>query len=188
MTARSTFFLAFVVVAATTMGCASKPRVRAAAPPPPKVEAKAEPAPAPEPVKIAYIDISDRIQFEPGRAVILEPSKKILDEVVKAMAEHPDLELVEIEGHTDWVGRETQNLDLSARRAEAVRAHLISKGVSADRLAAKGYGEMKPIADNTTREGRETNRRVTFRVLRQAGVSSSTTETVATSTGTPSAS
>ena len=176
-----------LVVVSASLGCQGKVQVRAAAAPPPpapKVEAKAEPEP--EPAKISYIEISDRIQFEPGRAVLLEKSKTVLDEVVKTLGSHTDIDLVEIEGHTDWVGLESQNLTLSQARAEAVRTYLTSKGVSADRLVAKGYGEMKPVADNTTATGRETNRRVTFRVVKQGGQTVNDT-TVAGKAASPSA-
>jgi len=166
---RWTMWIAIGMTAAS-IGCSGKVQVKvASAPPPPAPKVEPKPAPETEPAKIAYIEISDRIQFEPGRAVLLEKSKKVLDEVVATLTSHPDLELVEIEGHTDWLGSETQNLALSARRAETVSAYLVSKGIAAGRLVPKGYGEMKPIADNTTNEGREANRRVTFRVMKQAG-------------------
>lgn len=181
---RRAISITFSLLMLATVGCSAKVQVKtAAAPPPPP---KAEPAPAPPPKeKMAYIEISDRIQFEPGRAVLLEPSKKVLDEVVKTLESHPDLELVEIEGHTDWLGTEAQNTDLSQRRAEAVRDYLVSKGVGSARLSPRGYGENKPIADNTTSEGRLANRRVTFRVLKQEGVESAPTAT-ASATDAPS--
>jgi outer membrane protein OmpA-like peptidoglycan-associated protein len=185
-TMRRAISISFSLLMLATVGCSAKVQVKAAAAPPPPP--KAAPAPTPAPAKIAYIEISDRIQFEPGRAVILEPSKKVLDEVAKTMESHADLELVEIEGHTDWLGTEPQNLDLSTRRAEAVRDYLVSRGVAAARLAPKGYGEVKPIADNTTSEGRLANRRVTFRVVKQQGVESEPTATSTASTASPSAS
>jgi OOP family OmpA-OmpF porin len=101
--------------------------------------------------------------------VLLDRSKRVLDEVVKTLSEHPDIDLVEIQGHTDWIGLESQNQTLSASRADTVRSYLISHGVATERLVAHGYGEMKPIAENTTADGREANRRVTFKVLRQGG-------------------
>lgn len=180
---RRAISITFSLLMLATVGCSAKVQVKTAAAPPPK----AAPAPAPPPPvqKIAYIDISDRIQFEPGRAVILEPSKKVLEEVVKAMDAHADVELVEIEGHTDWLGTETANLELSTKRADAVRDYLVSRGVASTRLTPHGYGENKPIADNTTSEGRLANRRVTFRVVKQQGVEPEQTATSTAATAVP---
>jgi outer membrane protein OmpA-like peptidoglycan-associated protein len=74
----------------------------------------------------------------------------------------PDVK-VEIAGHTDWTGSDAYNLKLSNARADAVMQYLISKGVKADNLTARGYGETQPIADNNTDEGRAKNRRVELR-------------------------
>ena len=73
---------------------------------------------------------------------------------------------VEIGGHTDDVGSDTENLNLSQARSQAVRRHLIQAGVAPERIEAKGYGERKPRADNTKPEGRAKNRRTEFKVLR----------------------
>ena len=67
---------------------------------------------------------------------------------------------VEVAGHTDSVGTEEYNMGLSLRRAEAVRQYLVGKGIAADRLIVRGYGESRPVADNATAEGRFQNRRV----------------------------
>jgi outer membrane protein OmpA-like peptidoglycan-associated protein len=67
---------------------------------------------------------------------------------------------VEVAGHTCNIGTDEYNMGLSQRRADAVRNYLISQGIPADRLTAKGYGESQPTADNSTREGRVQNRRV----------------------------
>jgi len=83
----------------------------------------------------------------------------ILDEAVKGLKVWGDVN-VEVAGHTDSVGTDEHNMDLSQRRAEAVRAYLIGKGISAERLVAKGYGESQPVADNDTEAGRFKNRRV----------------------------
>jgi outer membrane protein OmpA-like peptidoglycan-associated protein len=73
---------------------------------------------------------------------------------------------IEVAGHTDSRGSDAYNIKLSQRRAEAVRDYLISKGIAADRLSAKGYGESQPVADNATDEGRFKNRRVELVPLR----------------------
>ena len=67
---------------------------------------------------------------------------------------------VEVAGHTDSIGTDEYNQGLSLRRAEAVRNYLVDKGIAADRLSIKGYGESQPVADNATADGRFMNRRV----------------------------
>ena len=80
--------------------------------------------------------------------------------VAKAMQEQADIELV-LEGHTDSIGSESYNNDLSARRAEAVKQKLATDySISASRISTVGYGESQPIASNETAEGRSLNRRV----------------------------
>jgi len=101
------------------------------------------------------------IQFETDKAVIKTVSYPILDNVVSIMKEHPDFEL-DIIGHTDNVGSAPYNLNLSNRRANSVRQYLIDRGINASRLTADGKGLTKPIATNTTAEGRQQNRRVEF--------------------------
>jgi outer membrane protein OmpA-like peptidoglycan-associated protein len=92
----------------------------------------------------------------------------LLDEVAGILAKHPEVKKLRVEGHTDDQGPERFNLELSSKRAEAVRAYLVGKGVAAERLEAKGYGDTRPIASNKTAEGREKNRRVAFEVVREA--------------------
>jgi outer membrane protein OmpA-like peptidoglycan-associated protein len=99
------------------------------------------------------------VNFEFNKAILLAESKTILDEVASSLKERPDVK-VEIGGHCDSVGSNAYNLKLSQKRAEAVREYLISKGVKAENLTAKGYGESMPIAPNSTAEGRAQNRRV----------------------------
>ncbi|MFA9390494.1 MAG: thrombospondin type 3 repeat-containing protein [Prolixibacteraceae bacterium] len=103
------------------------------------------------------------IRFDTGKDVIQSGSFAILNQVVKVMNDHPDYEL-EINGHTDSQGDATKNLTLSQKRADAVKKYLNDKGITASRLTAKGFGVTKPIADNTTPEGRSKNRRVEFKV------------------------
>ena len=103
------------------------------------------------------------IQFENGKATIKKSSYKILDDIAKIFIANPTY-LVEVQGHTDNVGKYEYNIDLSERRAQSVRTYLINKGVPAERLTAHGYGPDKPIADNKTKEGRAKNRRVEFNI------------------------
>ncbi|HPE99105.1 MAG TPA: OmpA family protein, partial [Bacteroidales bacterium] len=87
-----------------------------------------------------------------------------LNRLVKLMTDLPTLK-IEIMSHTDNIGSDAYNLDLSNRRAESVVSFLIKSGISKDRLVAKGYGESQPVATNTTDEGRQANRRTEFRIL-----------------------
>jgi outer membrane protein OmpA-like peptidoglycan-associated protein len=104
--------------------------------------------------------VTQGILFDTGSSVIKPRSIATLKEIGQMLEEHKDLSL-EIEGHTDNVGEEADNLTLSEERAAAVRDYLIAKhGIDASRLRTKGYGEAKPMADNDTPEGRSTNRRV----------------------------
>lgn len=104
------------------------------------------------------------INFEFNQDRLTEPSKETLDKVAMAMKGQPAL-TVTIGGHTDSLGADAYNMKLSQRRANAVRSYLISTGVPAGNLVAKGYGESTPVADNDSEEGRTQNRRVEFTVL-----------------------
>jgi OOP family OmpA-OmpF porin len=100
------------------------------------------------------------ILFDTGKSEVKPESTPTLKQIAAALKEHPDLR-VEIQGHTDNVGKADANLKLSQARAEAVKASLTGEyGVSADQLTAKGYGDTKPAADNASAEGRANNRRV----------------------------
>jgi outer membrane protein OmpA-like peptidoglycan-associated protein len=108
------------------------------------------------------IEIKDRVYFDTGNATIQSRSFKLLDQVARVLLEHPELEKVWIEGHTDETGSNTYNVELSQRRAESVREYLIKKGVAPQRLEARGFGRSRPVAPNTTEQGRAANRRVEF--------------------------
>ena len=99
------------------------------------------------------------VTFANNSANLKADSTAILDEMAITLKRYPELK-VEVAGHTDSSGPSEYNANLSQRRADAVRTYLISKGVDAGNLTAKGYGEDKPIASNATREGRAKNRRV----------------------------
>lgn len=113
------------------------------------------------------ITIGDKVQFATGSAEILAVSFGLLDEVAKVLADNTQIELVQIEGHTDSTGTAAGNRKLSQQRAESVVKYLATKGVLSMRMKAKGFGPDKPIADNTTDEGKEKNRRVEFNILKQ---------------------
>jgi outer membrane protein OmpA-like peptidoglycan-associated protein len=105
--------------------------------------------------------ITQQIQFQFNRAIIRPISFKILDEVVDALKDHPEINL-EIQGHTDNVGSAGYNKILSQQRANSVMKYFIMKGILHTRLTAKGYGMEQPMVPNTTPENRELNRRVQF--------------------------
>ena len=110
------------------------------------------------------IELKQTVFFDTNKATIKPQSFALLDDVALAMKDNPTIK-VEVQGHTDSQGDDAMNLKLSQRRAESVRTYLIGKGVAADRMEAKGYGEEVPIADNRTSDGRSQNRRVEFVIL-----------------------
>ncbi len=103
--------------------------------------------------------IIKNVLFETSSDQLKEESKTELDKVVTILYKFPSSILI-IEGHTDNTGTAALNLDLSNRRAESVKAYLVSKGIDAARLIAKGYGQSMPLVSNDTPEGRSLNRRV----------------------------
>ncbi|MDC0675754.1 OmpA family protein [Nannocystis radixulma] len=104
------------------------------------------------------------IFFDLGKATIKPTSKKTMDATVQTLKEFPSIR-VEISGHTDDTGKREVNLELSRRRAEAVRDYLIAEGIAADRLQTRGAGPDEPIADNKTSRGRAINRRIEYKLL-----------------------
>ena len=114
------------------------------------------------------IQILEEIQFAFDKFSISPKSSELLDEISAVMVEHPEITKVEIEGHADAVGTAAYNKKLSQQRADAVRKALIERGVTAERLTAKGYGKDAPVADNDTEEGRRLNRRTPFTILERA--------------------
>lgn len=111
------------------------------------------------------IVIIDKVHFETSKATIRPDSFDILNEVVEVLEDHPHIEALRIEGHTDSRGRKAFNDKLSQQRADSVRKYLIDKGIAPSRLTAKGYGPSTPIDTNDTAEGRANNRRVEFTIL-----------------------
>lgn len=106
------------------------------------------------------------IRFATGSATITRDSAETLRQAAEAIKAAPEGTRVEVGGHTDNTGNPAANLRLSAERADAVTARLVELGVPAARLAAKGYGQEKPIADNATESGRSQNRRMEFSLIR----------------------
>jgi len=106
---------------------------------------------------------ASRIYFETGKAILLRESFPALDTVAIILEQYPSQHLL-IEGHTDNVGDDQTNFILSENRAKAVFTYLVQKGIVAERLSYKGFGESKPVADNNIPEGRARNRRVELKI------------------------
>lgn len=106
--------------------------------------------------------IKDKVYFATGKATILPRSFPLLDQVADVINGHPELQRIVVEGHTDSVGKADKNRVLSQNRADSVMKYLKAKGVTADRLTARGYGPDRPAETNDTPAGREMNRRVEF--------------------------
>ncbi len=112
-------------------------------------------------VKKLFEQALQGIQFQSGKSTILVKSNTILNQIVKTLKDNPDYN-VEINGHTDSQGSDISNQKLSDARANAVMKYLIKKGIDENRMKAQGYGELMPVADNKTSQGRYKNRRVEF--------------------------
>ena len=143
----------------------------APAPAPKMEEKKAEPAPAPAPkAAVAPVAAPAKVTYAADaffafdKAVVQPAGKAKLDELIARM-KALDIEVVVAVGHTDATGPASYNQRLSVRRAEAVKAYMVSKGVDADRIFTEGKGEGSPIADNGSRSGRAKNRRVEVEVV-----------------------
>ncbi len=111
------------------------------------------------------IVITERIYFEEGRATLLPDSTPVLEAVAALLTEHPEITDLLVEGHTNDVGDDAFNYDLSDKRAAAVVDWLVKAGVDRNRLASKGYGETRPLVPNDSDEHRAQNRRVEFTIV-----------------------
>ena len=139
------------------------PKPPAAAPAPaPKPAVKPPPAP-PKPV-VEKVTLKGDTLFDFDKSVVKPEGKKVLDGLV-AQANALNLEVIIAVGHADATGPDAYNQKLSERRAAAVKAYLVSKGVPANRVYTEGKGEKSPVADNKTKEGRAENRRVEVEVV-----------------------
>jgi OOP family OmpA-OmpF porin len=115
-------------------------------------------------VEIDEVILDQVVEFETGSDVITEDGTALLDEMLAILRDAPDVR-VEISGHADSQGSEAANLLLSQRRTEAVFAYFVANGESPDRFDVLWFGDTVPIADNSTEEGRQKNRRIEFRAL-----------------------
>ncbi len=123
---------------------------------------KAEPAPPPPPADPVFttISLSANALFDFDKAVLKPAGKESLDAVINRIQNTDDIQAIRIVGHTDSVGSNEYNQQLSLRRAAAVKNYLVSGGVNAGIMTVSGMGESQPVADNKTAEGRTRNRRV----------------------------
>jgi outer membrane protein OmpA-like peptidoglycan-associated protein len=117
----------------------------------------------PEEVK-KFTGVIQGIQFDVNKATIRPTSFATLDAAAQVLNDYSELKL-EISGHTDTDGKQARNLKLSQDRADSVKAYLVKKGVAEDRIQTRGAGPDEPIADNKTREGKQQNRRIEFKLL-----------------------
>ena len=117
-------------------------------------------------VKALFQKALQGIQFETGKDVIKKTSNLILNQIVKVLVDNPTY-LIEVQGHTDNVGKPEMNLELSTKRANAVRNYFIVNKIEETRIKAIGFGDTKPVASNSTTQGKAKNRRVEFIVTFQ---------------------
>jgi OOP family OmpA-OmpF porin len=140
---------------------APTPVVEAA--PAPVAEVAPAPAPAPQPTS-EKVSFAAEALFDFDKAVVKPEGKVALDDMMSKL-QGMNTEVMVAVGHTDSVGSDQYNAKLSLRRAEAVKAYLVSKGLDPARLYTEGKGEAQPIADNATAEGRAKNRRVNIEIV-----------------------
>ena len=131
------------------------------APPPP---AAAPPAPAPQPPAATKVTYAADAFFDFDKSVLKAEGRAKLDDLV-GKVKGINLEVIIAVGHTDSIGTDAYNQRLSVRRAESVKAYLVSKGIEKNRVYTEGKGEKQPVADNKTAEGRAKNRRVEIEVV-----------------------
>ena len=113
---------------------------RVVAPPPAPKPVIVRPAPVPKPV-IERMTLSSKVLFAFDRSMLSSGAHEVLDPIAARLRSDPYLEMVEVHGHTDYLGRQAYNMKLSQRRAEAVRQYLVNAGVPAGKIVARGYGE-----------------------------------------------
>jgi outer membrane protein OmpA-like peptidoglycan-associated protein len=111
-----------------------------------------------------FTGVIEGIYFDTAKATIRKKSRPTLDAAIEVLEKYPELRL-EISGHTDDKGDETYNLELSQRRADAVKEYFVGKGISTDRIETRGAGEGEPRETNATKAGRAKNRRIEFKLL-----------------------
>ncbi|QTD44404.1 outer membrane protein OmpA [Ottowia testudinis] len=156
---------AFWTPATAAPGCDGALTAPPAATPAPAAAPVATPAaPAPAPVAAQKVTYAADAFFDFDKSVLKPEGRAKLDDLVSKI-QGINLEVIIAVGHTDSVGSDAYNQRLSVRRAEAVKAYLVSKGIERNRIYTEGKGEKQPVADNRTAEGRAKNRRVEVEVV-----------------------
>src|SRR3954465_10318859 len=140
-----------------------KPAAAAPSAPPPPPPPAAAPAAKPKPVAEKITFAAD-VLFDFDKATLKPEGQSKLNDLASKVKDI-NLEVVIAIGHTDAIGADAYNQNLSVRRAESVKAYLVSKGVEANRVYTEGKGEKQPVASNKTKEGRQKNRRVEIEVI-----------------------
>jgi OOP family OmpA-OmpF porin len=132
--------------------------------PPPPAAAAPAPAPVPPAVAASKVTFAADAFFDFDKYVLKPEGRAKLDDLVSKIKD-VNLEVIIAVGHTDSIGSQAYNQKLSVRRAEAVKAYLVSKGIEKNRIYTEGKGKTQPVADNRTAEGRAKNRRVEIEVV-----------------------
>jgi OOP family OmpA-OmpF porin len=166
-----------LVALAFAAGCATQEAPKPAPAPEPKPAPAPAPAPAPQPVQevkpaeapkpkpvAEKVTFAADVLFDFDKSVVKPEGKAKLDDLANKVR-GINLEVVIAIGHADSIGSDAYNQKLSVRRAESVKAYLVSKGIEPNRIYTEGKGEKQPVADNKTREGRAKNRRVEIEVI-----------------------
>lgn len=169
---KSNYWTPAMAIAECDPDLVKKPAPAAPAKPAP-APAPAKPAPAPAPAKPApakpkpvaeKVTLAADVLFDFDKAVLKNEGKTKLDDLA-GKVKGINLEVVIAIGHTDSIGSDAYNQKLSVRRAESVKAYLVSKGVEPNRVYTEGKGEKQPVASNKTKDGRQKNRRVEIEVI-----------------------
>jgi OOP family OmpA-OmpF porin len=151
--------------ATATTGCDGALAPVAATPPmAPPTASVAPPPPPPAPVAASKVTFAADAFFDFDKSVLKPEGRAKLDDLVSKIRD-VNLEVIIAVGHTDSVGTDAYNQRLSVRRAEAVKAYLVTKGIERNRVYTEGKGEKQPVADNRTAAGRAKNRRVEIEVV-----------------------
>jgi outer membrane protein OmpA-like peptidoglycan-associated protein len=106
------------------------------------------------------------VEFETGNAKLKEESFKELNRIIEMLSLKPGM-VIEISGHTDSIGNLDYNMKLSEKRAHSVKDYLISNEINGERIYAKGYGPTIPISPNDSEEGRQRNRRIEVKIIKE---------------------